>query len=631
MFRVVIVGAVCLGCGARQHPTDKPDEYLAQIVTEGNRGIATADLIDGLSLHRAQHEGHAADPYAISQDTERVRGEFHRHGYFDVDVRSRLDHNGLAQTVVFTIVEGRRSTAHVEIEGLPPDVPLADVRALIPLAEGAPYDYDVYDDAKQTITEYLQNQGFARAYVDAKTTADRAHGTANAVYDIAPGSRCTFGDVALVGVDPMLAEAVAHRVTMHKGDRFSAKAVLDTQTALYAMTRFSTVRIEPDITGEGAIIPVKIALAEGSRHEVHFGGGLGYDPLFLEVRGRAGGSVIAPRLFDHTFSLTTVGVDARLGYAMPREGNVIPPSIHGGEFRGRGALTAHRIDLLDTLLTGDAELGVQYQTNEAYTYYGPYLRLGLSYPLYGPVAAPKIAVQVGWQLDAFAFDADDVVTQRLGLDGYKRLLHGEFLRDGTYQARLLIDLRDKVFGTRSGVYASVQFSDGGPEAGGTLRYYEVVPDLRGYVPLGPFVLAGRARVGAINGDVPPTERFYAGGAPSNRGFPTRTLSPTVLDVDHTVVIGGAGLIETSAELRWPFAIGSLDLELVGFTDAGDVTDTVGELDPLHLHVAVGGGLRWVIGGIAIGFDIAKRINRRGPTEPDPGDWGSWDITLGEAY
>src|SRR5262249_42164901 len=157
----------------------------------------------------------------------------------------------------------------------------------------------------------------------------------------------------------------------------------------------------------GLIIPVKIALAEGTRREVHGGFGVGYDPLFFEGRLRGGSSVTAPRVLDHTFSLTTIGVDARVGYAVPRNGDFFPSksSFQSGEFRGRGALTARRIDLLHTMVTGDAEFGVQYQTNEAYTYYGPYLRLGLSTPLAGPPGTPWLTGQIGWQLQAFAFDA----------------------------------------------------------------------------------------------------------------------------------------------------------------------------------------------------------------------------------
>ncbi len=49
--------------------------------------------------------------------------------------------------------------------------------------------------------------------------------------------------------------------------------------------------------------------------------------------------------------------------------------------------------------------------------------------------------------------------------------------------------------------------------------------MRGYVPLGPAVLALRARLGVILGAVPVTERYYAGGAVSQRGFSERRLSP----------------------------------------------------------------------------------------------------------
>ena len=57
------------------------------------------------------------------------------------------------------------------------------------------------------------------------------------------------------------------------------------------MTRFSTVQITAD-PGDGPVVNLTIAVSEGARHQLTFGGGFGIDPISYEVRGRAGYSIM---------------------------------------------------------------------------------------------------------------------------------------------------------------------------------------------------------------------------------------------------------------------------------------------------------------------------------------------------
>jgi outer membrane protein assembly factor BamA len=614
---------VCLAaCGGAQRARDVNDEYLKAIRIEGNDHIERKELIPGLALQRALEEGRAADPYQLQQDTERVRGAYLRRGYFSVDVKSRTDHEGKAQIVVFTVVEGKRSTTHVDIQGLPPDVPVADVRKLFPLDEGAPFDYDDYDDAKQPMLERVVNAGYARARLDdSRVVADLEHAVANVHIVFDPGLHCTFAEPKIVGATGGLLEAVQARVTFHAGDTFTAKAITTTQTDLYEMGRFSSVRIEPDRSGDATVIPVTIVLAVGNRHEVHFGFGAGFDPGTFEGRGRAGYSVIAP--FEH--DLTTFSIDGRLALAFPRTDQLVP-DFGSYEPRGRGGMALHRTDLFRTYMNGDVEVGVQYLTLEAFTMYGPHLRLGLDTPL----GRKDLQLRAAWQIEALWFRALDAVidgpaSERLGLAHYQR--------NGTYTQSISLDLRDKPITTRRGLYAALQVTEGTPYAGGALSYVELLPEVRLFYPLGPLVFAARGRIGAIMGDVPVSERFYAGGPNSHRGFPARTLSPvvsgTIDGATHSVVVGGAGLVETSAEVRVPLP--SIPFETLVFLDGGDVTDKVDQLRLTHLHWAIGSGLRFLLGGVPAGVDFGYRLNRKTAEDPNPGSSWSVFLVIGEAY
>ena len=64
---------------------------------------------------------------------------------------------------MFTVVEGPRATVQVELLGLPPEVPLDKARKLVGLADGAPFDYAPYDDAKTALHHAIENAGYATA------------------------------------------------------------------------------------------------------------------------------------------------------------------------------------------------------------------------------------------------------------------------------------------------------------------------------------------------------------------------------------------------------------------------------------------------------------------------------------
>jgi outer membrane translocation and assembly module TamA len=210
-------------------------------------------------------------------------------------------------------------------------------------------------------------------------------------------------------------------------------------------------------------------------------------------------------------------------------------------------------------------------------------------------------------------------------------------RLGAFTETIAVDFRDNPISAHEGLYAELRVTQGGTYAGGSFDYVQLMPDVRAYLPLGTAVLAGHARVGAIFGDVAPTERFFAGGAGSQRGFPERYLSPSVTGVDSggdpkTVPIGGAAMIETGIELRAPFEIWDFPIGVAAFLDGADVTLTPDELNPAQLHWAAGISLRpyyLPIGPIRV--DFAWRLNRAGAGEPRAGDRFNFVFSLGEAF
>ncbi len=614
----LLILGVLAACSKGPPPHKPGDEFLKALKFEGNDKLKQKQLETGLALKRAQKRGHAPDPYLVQVDRDRIRGEYLRNGYLGVDVTARVERAGDAATVIYLIEEGVRATTKVVISGIPEDAGLAvsAIRAKLPIRDGSMFDYAKYDLAKPELINVVKDAGYAHAKLDALVYADRANHEAIIELDYTLGPKCTFGTIQISGVKGDLAEAVRARLHFAQGDQYSTSAITATQRALYGLARFSTVQVQAAET-RGPTINMTIAVTESPRHEIKLGGGFGIDPTAYETRARAGYTVVG-----WPFSLHTSSLDLRPAYARLRDGS-------GYEPRVRAVARLERQDLFWTYAKGELEGGYNYLTVEAYTSFGPRARVGFSTPL----GSDKLTARVGWGVERLEFRnisplIDDALRMELRLD--------EIQRVGTYQQSVILDLRDNQIETRRGIYAELRVIEGTVAALGNYNYVQVVPELRGFLPLGKTVLASRVRAGAFYGDVPATERFFSGGSSNHRGFGERQLSPYVSgDVDGTareVPFGGAAMIEAGIESRFPLTTWkTIPFGGVLFLDGGDVTREASELDPLNLHWAIGVGLRALTIVGPVRFDVAYRLNRLGPLEPAPGARFAFHLTLGEAF
>ena len=160
------------------------------------------------------------------------------------------------------------------------------------------------------------------------------------------------------------------------------------------------------------------------------------------------------------------------------------------------------------------------------------------------------------------------------------------------------------------------------------------------------VLAGRGEFGIARGfprsvtdaggtrivaDLPASERFFAGGSTTVRGFQLDGLgTPEVLD-ENGISKGGNGVVVLNAELRTTLArIAGRDLGVVGFTDVGNVFARAGEIDFTQLRGAYGCGIRYnsVLGPIR--FDVGIKMHRETIGGNLERGW-EYHLNIGEAF
>jgi outer membrane translocation and assembly module TamA len=138
---------------------------------------------------------------------------------------------------------------------------------------------------------------------------------------------------------------------------------------------------------------------------------------------------------------------------------------------------------------------------------------------------------------------------------------------------------------------------------------------------------GQPIVEIVN-DLPASERFFAGGDTSVRGYALDRLgTPETID-RNGFPLGGNAVIVLNAELRVPVW---KDIGVVGFVDAGNVFNRVGDFDFGEIRPTTGFGFRYKspIGPIRV--DLGFKLDRQ--TLPD----GSFErltalhISLGQAF
>jgi translocation and assembly module TamA len=139
------------------------------------------------------------------------------------------------------------------------------------------------------------------------------------------------------------------------------------------------------------------------------------------------------------------------------------------------------------------------------------------------------------------------------------------------------------------------------------------------------VLAARGRVGSIFGasrsQIPASQRFFAGGGGSVRGYEFQSIGPLDRGNDP---MGGRSLVEVNAEARikviGPFGV-------VPFIDGGQVyEETYPQLSSSDLQWAGGLGLRYFSPIGPIRLDVATPINPRNIDDPF-----QFYISIGQAF
>jgi len=548
---------------------------------------------------------------ALERDVEGIRSLYRANGFRDVEVNSREIDNYQGKpaqlAILVEIKEGPQwFVSTLDLEGISEDDRAALVMILHSTA-GQPYsDLDIALD-RDAILDYFFNQGYPGATFEFVSTPASEPQHVDLKFVVTPRQREFVRNVVVSGLERTHPDVVRGRIDLHAGDPLSQDKITGSQRRLYDLgifARVDTALQNPD--GDEPDKNVLYSIDEARRWVTNYGvgaeiGRIGGGTTSLD--SPAGTTGFTPRFIfgvsrlnflgtGHTIGLqtlvSTLEQRAQLTYFAP-------------QFEGNPNLNLQFIGLFDishdvrtfSARRGEGSIQLGQKLSRAYSiqYRYTFRKVNiLGTPLVTPELIPLLAQPV--------------------LVGF-------------VSTTLIQDQRDDPVDAHRGMYNSLDLALASSELGSQTGFGRVVARNSTYYQLTKsLVLARTTTFGMIErfsglSDIPLAERFFGGGAFSNRAFPDFQAGPR--DPITGFPVGGNASFVNTVELRFPL-IGE-NLGGVLFNDMGNVYSAVNKIslrftqrnlqDFDYAVQAFGFGVRYrtPIGPVRVDFSLSPNSPR----------------------
>jgi outer membrane protein insertion porin family len=516
------------------------------------------------------------EPSVLREDLAAIRNLYRDQGFLDVRVdppRIRLSATGDSAVVTLRITEGPRYlVSRVEVpEGLA--IPPERLLEWAAMAEGEVFSPSRRAEAEGALRTRLDGEGFPDARVSSRFTTENSGVTI--VFEVEPGVRKRVGEIRLQGNTRTKEKIIRRELLLGPGDWISREKLLRSQHRLYRLGIFQNVRLDYlTLSGEDPetqVLRVQVEEAPPLRATV----GLGYDS---EGKVRGSFSIAHENLggYDRSLALQSkassierrvqlVGKEPRL-FARPLETLI----TLFWENREEAAFT---VDRWSTALRVERKLDAHWTRYLRYNYQ----KVDLS----------------------DVVDSDVVREQKL-----------ENLKLGDLGLTYVRDTRDDPFLPRRGGYASAEARLFAPALLSDASFVKLAVGgstthtFRAGTQLASSLRYGLALPYGDTATVPLSERYFAGGESTLRGFARDTVGPLNQEGQPE---GGEMLLLLNQEFRFPIWGG---LKGVLFYDAGNVYLRPSDFTEDKLRHVLGAGIRFETPIGPLRIEYGRKLDRR---------------------
>jgi outer membrane protein insertion porin family len=495
----------------------------------------------------------------LEQDAESLRNLYLRNGFEQVTVQPSFEKDESATNIAarFTINEGPRTHVWtIETRGNE-KVTRDDLLRGLSLIPGGPFSQTVLQEDHRMVESQYLDRGFTEVKVE--SSVERLEGNqVKIVYTITEGDRILVDDIHIVGSRQTRRKVITRNITFHEGDPLSREEVLTSQQKLYGLGLFNRVDVVPvNVNQSDSYRPVIIRVEDGS--PIILGYGAGYQ----DREGPRGTIEIS---HNNLFGLArSISFRTRASFREQR----------GQVTYKEPRLFNRDLDSFVTLFAENKQ-EVSFSTTRVNAILQVLKRFG---------AVDNFFVRYNFE----TVDLSDVQVNPLAT-GTEDL---GTLKLSAFSTAWLRDTRDDPIEPTRGFFNTLNFSVAsklyGSEANLVSFFGQHQMHRRVFENT---VLATSFRLGLIGpfgstAEVPISERFFAGGSTTLRGFGLDEAGP--LDPDTNKPLGGNALVILNAELRIPI---SGNFALAPFYDTGNVFARMRDIKLSSFSNTLGFGLRY---------------------------------------
>lgn len=556
-------------------------------------------------------------------------------------------------TVTFAVTEGSRTTIDAVVFDGASAVPAATLRQdVVSQVNGPFYGSQIEKDREAVLARY-QSLGYLQATVEVPE-AFSADGTRFSLrFVIHEGPRILVDHVLIRGNTRTKSSTIDRALGLRAGMPLTMTELLDAQRRMSELGLFRRVQLTALEAGTTDRRDILVVVEEAPVNTIGYGGGLegtqvlrpneqGVPVQMLEVSPRGFFEIGRRNLFgkDRSVDLFLRGA-IRSTDQVATSGSSTTTSSSTGFHEYRVLATYREPRFMDTPVdlvvsaSLDQAIRSTFDFNRQQVYFEGSHRFGRKLSV-----AARYAIGRTRLFNETIAPPDQLAVDRL----FPRV------RLSTLSASAIFSTRDDAFDPTRGVLVTLDTTVApralGSEVGfakGTWQsyFYKKVPWLPGSV------FAGGVRVGLAFGfpvstvdangqpvdiaqELPASERFFAGGDTSVRGWALDQLGSSAVIDQNGVSNGGNGLVIFNAELRFPIWR-SKSFGGAVFIDTGNVFAKVSEIDLGDLRSGAGFGLRWKspVGPLRLDFAWKLRPITYGNGTRESGF--SWYITIGQAF
>jgi outer membrane protein assembly factor BamA/autotransporter translocation and assembly factor TamB len=563
---------------------------------DGASGI-DPDALDKIVNQQGLEPQLFTDPLVV---TELLKRYYRDQGYLAVEIdQPKIEYQGSTARVVLAVREGAKfMVRHVATKGNKVWGTEALLQ-LLPVSEGEPFLPSAAERALDKLRTLYWPLGYNDVRSDYSLVQDKMAGLVDVTFTIAEGPQSVVGDIQVRGNQRITEKLVRRELEVVAGQPLDLSALAKSRRNLYDTGAFSVVNInqvDPD---------------RRENREADAAGGSVGGPQTSEQAAQADDN---PPNGQKPVPLNVVvrevqPLQLRYGASYDTErgiGGILDVSQHNwlGGARVIGLQSRYDRQLKDgrIYINQPALSSLPISTTGSV-----YFREDLSPP--SEITRAFIANRKGASiqqevklLDAYVWSWGYRYEHARTLEPVAGVLIGDAQTVSPLTSTVTRETRDDALDATKGAFLSQAFAFSPGWLGSDLPYMKYFGQYFRYFALRPpqrkpltneilrprLVFASGVRIGlakGIGGEVPMTERFFAGGSVSMRGFAQNAVGPIGL---NGIPNGGNAMLVINNELRTPlFKM----FDGVVFTDIGNVYPLISDFSFADIRESAGVGLR----------------------------------------